>query len=76
MDDLDALLEDLGRPKSAVVKKSRTNSSRVDLNELEDLMQDLAAPAPGNSYPLFIGPFFSFYCSFSCIHGETSSISC
>ena len=54
MDDLDALLEDLGRPKSAApAKKTRQPSSRVDLNELEDLMQDLAAPsakpAPGTS---------------------------
>eukprot|EP01112_Ceratiomyxa_fruticulosa_P023446 TRINITY_DN8958_c0_g1_i1.p1 TRINITY_DN8958_c0_g1~~TRINITY_DN8958_c0_g1_i1.p1 ORF type:complete len:535 (-),score=106.74 TRINITY_DN8958_c0_g1_i1:102-1706(-) len=45
MDDLDALLEDLGRPKSTLQKKPRAPSSRVDLNELEDLMQDLAAPS-------------------------------
>jgi hypothetical protein len=46
MDDLDSLLEDLGRGKnnSIAVKKSRPPSSRVDLNELEDLMEDLAAP--------------------------------
>lgn len=45
MEDLDSLLEDLGRGKStATAKKSRPPSSRVDLNELEDLMEDLAAP--------------------------------
>jgi paxillin len=42
---LDSLLEDLGRGKSSnSQKKSRPPSSRVDLNELEDLMEDLAAP--------------------------------
>jgi paxillin len=47
MEDLDSLLEDLGRGKSAsTVKKQRPPSSRVDLNELEDLMEDLAAPTP------------------------------
>lgn len=49
MDDLDALLEDLGRPKTIApgnnAKKPRAPSSKVDLNELEDLMQDLAAPS-------------------------------
>eukprot|EP01113_Clastostelium_recurvatum_P030880 TRINITY_DN37_c0_g1_i1.p1 TRINITY_DN37_c0_g1~~TRINITY_DN37_c0_g1_i1.p1 ORF type:complete len:533 (-),score=158.98 TRINITY_DN37_c0_g1_i1:142-1740(-) len=45
MDDLDALLEDLGRPKSTQIKKPRAPSSRVDLDELEGLMQDLAAPS-------------------------------
>src|SRR5579885_2568423 len=45
MEDLDSLLEDLGRGKSSnSQKKSRPPSSRVDLNELEDLMEDLAAP--------------------------------
>jgi len=45
MEDLDSLLEDLGRGKSNTVsKKTRPPSSRVDLNELEDLMEDLAAP--------------------------------
>lgn len=45
MEDLDSLLEDLGRGKSSsTVKKQRPPSSRVDLNELEDLMEDLAAP--------------------------------
>jgi len=45
MEDLDSLLEDLGRGKSAsTVKKQRPPSSRVDLNELENLMEDLAAP--------------------------------
>jgi paxillin len=45
MEDLDSLLEDLGRGKSAPsVRKERPPSSRVDLNELEDLMEDLAAP--------------------------------
>jgi len=45
MEDLDSLLEDLGRGKSSSsVKKQRPPSSRVDLNELEDLMEDLAAP--------------------------------
>jgi len=45
MEDLDSLLEDLGRGKSSsFAKKQRPPSSRVDLNELEDLMQDLAAP--------------------------------
>ncbi len=51
MDDLDALLEDLGRPKTNNTannanRKPRAPSSRVDLNELEDLMQDLATPSP------------------------------
>eukprot|EP01111_Echinosteliopsis_oligospora_P018409 TRINITY_DN842_c0_g1_i3.p1 TRINITY_DN842_c0_g1~~TRINITY_DN842_c0_g1_i3.p1 ORF type:complete len:500 (-),score=148.44 TRINITY_DN842_c0_g1_i3:181-1680(-) len=66
MDDLDALLEDLGRPKSTATssasagvsaggsmgggaKKQRAASSRVDLNELEDLMQDLASPSSSSS---------------------------
>jgi len=61
MEDLDSLLEDLGRGKSSSPNKtppassgtngnrdsrppSRPISSRVDLNELEDLMTDLAAP--------------------------------
>jgi len=52
MEDLDSLLEDLGRGKSntkGAASNSRPNSgrpisSRVDLNELEDLMTDLAAP--------------------------------
>ncbi len=46
MEDLDSLLEDLGRGKgtAATAKKTRPPSSRVDLNELEDLMEDLAAP--------------------------------
>jgi len=45
MEDLDSLLEDLGRGKSSsTAKKQRPPSSRVDLNELEDLMEDLAAP--------------------------------
>jgi len=45
MEDLDSLLEDLGRGKSSSTsKKQRPPSSRVDLNELEDLMEDLAAP--------------------------------
>lgn len=45
MEDLDSLLEDLGRGKSAsTVKKQRPPSSRVDLNELEDLMEELAVP--------------------------------
>jgi len=45
MEDLDSLLEDLGRGKSMTSsKKTRPPSSRVDLNELEDLMEDLAAP--------------------------------
>lgn len=45
MEDLDSLLEDLGRGKSTPsVRKERPPSSRVDLNELEDLMEDLAAP--------------------------------
>jgi len=45
MEDLDSLLEDLGRGKSTTTaKKQRPPSSRVDLNELEDLMEDLAAP--------------------------------
>ena len=46
MEDLDSLLEDLGRGKSSStsIKKQRPPSSRVDLNELEDLMEDLAAP--------------------------------
>lgn len=45
MEDLDSLLEDLGRGKSSnSQKRSRPPSSRVDLNELEDLMEDLAAP--------------------------------
>lgn len=40
------LLEDLGRGKntSSNARKPRPLSSRVDLNELEDLMEDLAAP--------------------------------
>jgi len=47
MEDLDSLLEDLGRGKSGTQsRKSRPPSSRVDLNELEDLMEDLAAPTP------------------------------
>jgi len=48
MEDLDSLLEDLGRGKSSTVNSriSRPVSSRVDLNELEDLMEDLAAPTP------------------------------
>ena len=38
-------LEDLGKGKSSVsAKKTRPPSSRVDLNELENLMEDLAAP--------------------------------
>jgi paxillin len=45
MDDLDSLLEDLGKSKNNISsKKQRPPSSRVDLNELETLMQDLAAP--------------------------------
>jgi len=57
MDDLDSLLEDLGRGKTTSSSKPATSassrpastttrpvSSRVDLNELEDLMTDLAAP--------------------------------
>jgi len=45
MEDLDSLLEDLGRGKNTnTAKKTRPPSSRVDLNELEDLMEDLAAP--------------------------------
>jgi len=45
MEDLDSLLEDLGRGKSSsTVKNKRPPSSRVDLNELENLMEDLAAP--------------------------------
>jgi hypothetical protein len=45
MEDLDSLLEDLGRGKSSsLAKKQRPVTSRVDLNELEDLMEDLAAP--------------------------------
>src|SRR5690625_4729450 len=43
MDDLDSLLEDLGSDSSA--PPSRPISSRVDLNELESLMVDLAAPS-------------------------------
>jgi len=49
MEDLDSLLEDLGRPKSTTQKKPRAPSSRVDLNELEDLMEDLAAPSARSS---------------------------
>jgi paxillin len=49
MEDLDSLLEDLGRPKSTSQKKPRAPSSRVDLNELEDLMEDLAAPSARSS---------------------------
>lgn len=45
MEDLDSLLEDLGRPKSTSEKKPRAPSSRVDLNELEDLMLDLSSPS-------------------------------
>jgi hypothetical protein len=46
MDELDSLLDDLGRGKhnSFSAKKARPPSSRVDLNELEDLMEDLATP--------------------------------
>ena len=49
MEDLDSLLQDLGKGKGKVAsgnrpKQTRPPSSRVDLNELEDLMEDLAAP--------------------------------
>jgi hypothetical protein len=47
MEDLDSLLQDLGKGKGGAASKpkaSRAPSSRVDLNELEDLMEDLAAP--------------------------------
>lgn len=48
MEDLDSLLLDLGKGKSGgssmKSKAARPPSSRVDLNELEDLMEDLAAP--------------------------------
>lgn len=51
MEDLDMLLEDLGRGKntSTNARKARPLSSRVDLNELEDLMEDLAAPTTRQS---------------------------
>jgi len=52
MEDLDSLLEDLGRGKSTTTaKKQRPPSSRVDLNELEDLMDDLAAPTSKQTPP-------------------------
>ena len=71
MEDLDSLLEDLARGKSSTssngnstVKKvtnSRPVSSRVDLNELEDLMEDLAAPTakqtPQPVSKIFFFPF-------------------
>lgn len=51
MEDLDSLLADLGRPKSSVGskpgdRKSVVSVNRVDMDELESLMEDLAAPAP------------------------------
>jgi paxillin len=57
MDDLDSLLEDLGR--ASIAKKNdapsgsgnRPASSFVDLNELEDLMADLASADPALSAP-------------------------
>lgn len=75
MDDLDALLEDLGRPKTTApgnnAKKPRAPSSKVDLNELEDLMQDLAAPSnpsPAKSKPTGSGNLHSFSPSTCCIY--------
>ena len=55
MDDLDLLLEDLGRPKTTIAKKPRAPSSKVDLDELEDLMQDLA-PKPATAKPVASTP--------------------
>eukprot|EP01118_Nematostelium_gracile_P006217 TRINITY_DN2003_c0_g1_i1.p1 TRINITY_DN2003_c0_g1~~TRINITY_DN2003_c0_g1_i1.p1 ORF type:complete len:507 (-),score=100.84 TRINITY_DN2003_c0_g1_i1:90-1610(-) len=58
MEDLDSLLADLGSGKSSSgsVKKQRPPSSRVDLEELENLMSDLAAPTPSKPAPAPVQP--------------------
>lgn len=73
MEDLDSLLEDLGRGKyspasSSGAKKppSRPVSSRVDLNELEDLMEDLAAPT-ARPTPTAIPVYFQSFLQFNIV---------